>query len=172
MINPLGESAEDFSLPLMQQGGKKVMFYGAISGLGKVYLTSLEGKIDSEVFAEFLQNDALPAIRKQHKATFVLMQDNAPSHKGHTKGVIEEEKIEVMEWPPQSPDLNPMEQVWLWMATDIKTKTFLNIKELEEYVYLLWEKLSKNTILSYIQKLQDKITWVLENDGDLCPDHL
>jgi transposase len=40
----------------------------------------------------------------------VFMQDNAPIHTAHIiKDWLEEMAIEVLEWPPYSPDLNPIE---------------------------------------------------------------
>ena len=43
----------------------------------------------------------------------IFMQDNAPIHKAHavTKW-LEEMGIEVVDWPPYSPDLNPIKNLW------------------------------------------------------------
>ena len=41
------------------------------------------------------------------------MQGNAPCHKAKTVlSFLEEEGIAVMRWPPQNPDINPIENVW------------------------------------------------------------
>ena len=41
------------------------------------------------------------------------MLDNAPCHKIKTVlSFFEEEVIAVMKWPPQSSDMNPLENVW------------------------------------------------------------
>ena len=44
--------------------------------------------------------------------SFLFMDDNACLHRaGLSDGMLEEESIERMQWPPSSPDLNPIEHV-------------------------------------------------------------
>jgi len=45
------------------------------------------------------------------------------------------------------------------------------IEEIEAYVYNSWDELAK-LILSYIQNLENKLKWVIESGGELCPDHI
>jgi len=166
------ESPEVYGLPQVQQGGGHIMIWGAIGISGQIHHATLHGKIDSKTFSKFLRNEALPAIKAKHPTRWILQQDNAPPHKGETLDVIEEEKIETVTWPAKSPDLNPIEQVWGWMAKEVDHKSFKNLHELEECVYSIWEKVPKDVILAYIKKLNDKAQYVLDNNGDVCPSHM
>ena len=51
---------------------------------------------------------------------YIFQEDNDPKHKARvTTNFKNEMEIEVMEWPPQSPDLNPIEEIWAIMKKEI-----------------------------------------------------
>ena len=52
----------------------------------------------------------------------IFMQDNEPCHKAKTVKFLEEEGIAVMKWPPQSPDMNPIENVWKSLERKLRTE--------------------------------------------------
>ncbi len=48
------------------------------------------------------------------------MHDNAPIHTAHIiQDWLHENGVEVMEWPPYSPDLNPIENIWALLKAEI-----------------------------------------------------
>ena len=50
----------------------------------------------------------------------IFMHDNAPVHTACIiKQILEELHIQVMLWPPYSPDLNPIENLWAIMKQEI-----------------------------------------------------
>lgn len=50
----------------------------------------------------------------------IFQHDNAPTHTAYVvREALEEMGIEVMEWPPHSPDLNPIENLWALLKAEI-----------------------------------------------------
>ena len=101
----------------VQSGGFSVMFWGGFTSFGFGPLVAFpKGKIDQHAYKKLLEETVVPYLKKlqaKKRKKFVFMQDNAPSHK--TKMVmqfLEDSKLDVFNWPPQSPDMNPIETVW------------------------------------------------------------
>ena len=85
-----------------------------------------EGTIDADEYEDILYNTLFSliddllnppeepgTIHVVEENTFIFMQDNATCHKA--KPVLEflkENHVPVMDWPPQSSDLNPIENLW------------------------------------------------------------
>ncbi|GFV39628.1 transposable element Tcb2 transposase [Trichonephila clavipes] len=55
---------------------------------------------------------------------FPFMDDNAPCHRTvAAEQLLESEDIELMDWPAQSPDLNPIEHVWDFLDRRLAART-------------------------------------------------
>ena len=86
------------------------MVWGMISSIGVGPIIRFLVNINASVHKELLRQHTLPHIRKGTDETPIFMQDNAPYHKAITvSSFLEEEGKVIMEWPPQSSDINPRE---------------------------------------------------------------
>ena len=88
------------------------MVWGMISSAGIGPIVRFHGNIHASVYKELLYQHALSHLRKGTVKSPIFMHDNAPCHKAKTMlSFLEEEGIVDMKWPPQSPDMNPLENV-------------------------------------------------------------
>ena len=102
----------------------------------------------SSTFGDFLttrihnEQCALPSSSRKpfecfmtiHRTT-VFMQDSAPCHKAKSvKLWIREQGFDLLQWPPQSPDLNPIENLWSEMKHKAAAQQFRGIQELVDFL--------------------------------------
>nr|CAH7735981.1 unnamed protein product [Callosobruchus chinensis] len=97
-----------------------------------------------------------------------FMHDGAPAHKANvvTK-FLKDEKIDVLEWPGNSPDLNPIENAWNHMKNKVKEKRPGSIPELKDVLETLW----CNMDVTYFEKLAEsmpkRLQMVLKAKGNM-----
>ena len=66
-----------------------------------------------------------------------------PCHKAKTVlSFFEEEGIAVMKWPPQSPDMNPIENVWKIIGEKAQNRNPQNIDDLWGFLKEEWESIT------------------------------
>ena len=70
-----------------------------------------------------------------------LQWDNAPSHVS-TKALefYEKNKIERIEWPAKSPDLNPIENIWAIVKRKLEKRKVTKQAEIIENIQEIWKK--------------------------------
>ena len=89
------------------------MVWGSMAGCGVGLMLKVEGKIDSGKYQDVLHEGLLPLIEPD--APFhgmIFQQDLAPCHASKsTLNWLDEYCIGVLDWPGNSPDLNPIENI-------------------------------------------------------------
>ena len=103
------------------------MVHGAIFGSEKVifYLKFDKGCINAVDYIQILKKQQIPELVKQNG--LIYQCDNAPVHTAKiTKAEFATwlyangKKATILNWPPHSPDLNPIEMVWAIMKQNMK----------------------------------------------------
>ena len=75
------------------------------------------------------------------------MQDNAPCHKAMVvMNFLKAENVTVMDWPPQSPNLNPIENVWKSLGERSKARNSKTTEQLWNALQEEWNKITRQDI--------------------------
>ena len=123
-------------------GGRSMMVFGMISVAGAGPLLRLLCKIDETVYKEILNMKHVPNLRTAINQPIVFMQDNAPWHTVKSvRTFLSEKDVTVIEWPAQSPDMNPIENVWKLLSERVKEKNSRNVEGLWTNLKGEWEKI-------------------------------
>jgi transposase len=101
-----------------------------------------------------LADDLIPSMR--FHGTTVFLQDDTPCHKRKVvMNYLKESQVQfsIMDWPGNSPDLNPIENCWSYMKKKLKGNPGItSLPKLMEAIKMMWVKDMK---LDYVQKLSD-----------------
>ena len=161
---------------------KKVMVSAGVSWNGKTnihFIDTNKVKVNSQTYMELLEDGLLPDCRHLYpNDTYIFQQDGATSHTSRvTQEYLEQntpEFIKKDEWPPQSPDLNPMDySVWDSLSEKVyagRTEKFTE-QELKDRIEQMWGEITVGEIRKSISSWKKRLRLVHSEDGGHI-DHL
>lgn len=114
--------------PTVKHGGGSVMVCGCFSADGVGNLQIIEGIINQYKYIEILRNNLKEsAERLGLKDTFQFYQDNDPKHTAYTtRSWLLNNCPKVIKMPPQSPDVNPIENLWAELEARVRKYQIAN----------------------------------------------
>lgn len=134
------------------------------SGVGK--LVFVEGIMNSLQYINILSNNLYESARILNLENFIFQQDNDPKHTARiTKRFFEEKQIKVLDWPSQSPDLNPIEHLWAHIKKLLSKKKLKNKTELKEELTNIWKSISQETCENVVNSMNRRVREVLKAKG-------
>ena len=82
------------------------------SSQGTTPLVRLQTRVNAQIYKNIVQDHVVPIIKNLGFDRATFMQDNALCQKPKVvMSYLSEQYFEIMDWPPQSPDLNPIENL-------------------------------------------------------------
>ena len=140
-----------------------LMIWGCICYDGVRTLTAVEGNVNSAKYIDILYKNLWPVVVWYFEGKeYLFMDDNAPVHRAHTvDNYKHQNEVTSMEWPAQSPDLNIVENIWLYMKRELQ-KSVVNIATKNDLLLEI-QSVCRNIELDYIRNLYQSIPDRLDN---------
>lgn len=156
------------------QNEKKVMVWCGISKKGKFPMVFIESGI--RINARYYIDNVLESVVKEEGArmypdsNWTFQQDSAPAHKEKiTQTWLKSNLpnfISSLEWPPSSPDLNPLDySIWGILEARVNARRHISVESLKQTLLKEWEKLSMEDVRAAIDTWPTRLSQVNKAKG-------
>jgi transposase len=151
-------------------GGGNIMVWGCMGWNGVGELAEVEGRMDADQYVEILDNHLLPSLADSgiDEDEHIFQQDNDPKHTSRkARNWMEENNIMLLDWPPQSPDLNPIEHLWQHIKMQLaKHETpAKGVWEIWERVAEVWNNIELEVCQNLIESMPRRVEAVIKAKG-------
>ena len=173
------EFAEKCVVPSVKHGGTGIMVWGCMSSAGVGDLVRVVGSMDAVAYIAVLDNHLLPSAHRLIGTEFLFQQDNAPPHTARitqeylanqTPAFVRELggswDFQLMEWPAQSPDLNPLENLWNELERQLHREVRpRNQDQLFEILQRIWNGLDPQILANLLGSMGRRCQAVIDAGG-------
>lgn len=124
------------------------------------------------VLLETLLPEGQRLFSGQGISCWILQQDNDPAHVD-ARGVVEEWNKKnrsharvLLHWPPNSPDLNPIENVWAYVQAKVDALGCQSFEEFKEAVHKHFKAIPSSVLTNLFNSMKARVALVVEKQGD------
>ena len=152
----------------VKHGGGNIKLWSCITVHGVGYIVKIDENLDKTLYQNILEEDLMRSVEEYaiDKQEMIFQHDNDPKHTaGNIKEWLANQEFEVMKWPAQSPDLNPIENMWALL----KLRLYRNyerppkgINEHWERVHQTWYQITKEECKKVIYTMHKRCKQVIE----------
>jgi transposase len=166
-----GDPLQDHHIhPTVKFGGGAIFLWGCMTWNGIGYMAKIDSGLDGKLYREILAGELVDTLRwyRQEKQNVVFQQDNDPKHTAkETKKWLDNSGLNILNWPSQSPDLNPIEHLWVELKKRVKNRSTQpkNMDELWDAVQDEWEKIPPDFCQKLISTMPQRVADVIKVSG-------
>lgn len=155
-----------YQVPTVKHGGGSVLVWGCFSSSGVGPLIQIQGTLDQVQYRSILEDSMLPHARETMPQGWIFQQDNDPKHTAKTvKAWFRRHRVRVLEWPSQSPDLNPIEHLWDELGRRANAQKCTNLRDLFGLLQREWAAIPQHVIDTLIDSMPRRCASVIKAKG-------
>lgn len=152
--------------PTVKFGAGKLMVWGCFSWYGVGPIHRIEGILNQYKYLDIMRDQMLPFAEENMPDQWILQQDNDPKHTAKSvKHWFDDQELQVLEWPSQSPDLNPIEHVWSYLEKQLAGTKFKTFDELFNVLEQKWNEIPDSFLESLVESMPRRLNAVIKAHG-------
>lgn len=151
-------------------GGGSLMMCGCMTAQGVGWATKIDGGLNGALYVDILDDQLLRTMRDNglDRRDIIFQHDNDPKHTSLlARKWLSKHSISVLDWPAQSPDLNPIEHLWSYLKRQLTAYASAprNIDQLWQRVETQWENIPRQKCIDLIESMPRRVAAVLKARG-------
>lgn len=143
------------------------MVWGCFSWQGVGQLVQINEIMTADTYINILNEHLEISLLKLNlQNNFIFQQDNDPKHTAKkTKKFFTFNNIKLLDWPPQSPDLNPIENLWSILDGHIDKTEVTNKNDYFKAIQNAWENLDPEHLRNLVGSMPKRLAAVIKAKG-------
>uniref|UniRef100_A0A8R1ESB9 Tc1-like transposase DDE domain-containing protein n=1 Tax=Caenorhabditis japonica TaxID=281687 RepID=A0A8R1ESB9_CAEJA len=118
------------------------------------------------VYQEILENTMRPWARANLGRSWVFQQDNDPKHtSGHVANWFRRRRVDLLEWPSQSPDLNPIKHMWEELERRLNGVRASNANQKFVPLEAAWKSIPMTVVQTLLDSMPRRFQAVIDAKG-------
>ncbi len=149
---------------------KKIQVWGCFASHGVGRLYRVQGILERNQFLRIMEHQFLPSAQALFPdGNYLFQQDNDPKHTAKVvKQFITDANIPILQdWPAQSPDLNPIENLWYILDRQCASRRPNNEVQLFNMIQDAWNNIPVTTLQGLVESMPRRIEAVIAAKGML-----
>lgn len=143
-----------------------IMAWGCFNSTGVGNIHVVEGIMNARMYIRIISTHMIPSASRLFESEYIFQQDNDPKHTARVvKEYFERKKIKVLDWPSQSPDLNPIENLWHQLKILIAKEKIEKVSELPAAMRKCWEMITPDYCNKLVESMPRRMDELVRNKG-------
>lgn len=157
---------EQFLNHTVKYGGASVMVWGCFSYYGVGKLVFIDGIMDAAKYVSILSDNLIDSRNMLGIQNMIFQQDNDPKHTSRlAREYLMENNIQTLKWPAQSPDMNPIENLWAIVKRKVEVLQPKSKNELKEAIIQAWSEITPEITMKLVFSFKKRARQLYNVEG-------
>jgi len=146
---------------------KSAMVWGCVSWSGVGRLAEVSTTMDAKLYVQILNSNLFQSAEDlKIRNDFIFQADNDPKHTSKlAKKWLSDNDVVQLTWPPQSPDLSIIENLWNYLDLKLEKSDRKSFHSFKTALFAKWKNIPQELIENLIKGIPKRLEDVIKAKG-------